>query len=140
LQSFELQERDAYLSFVKSTQELQMYLWKENQEFYEISKLIFPSSSLDEHSGYTDYEFLVQNLESKQLQNHASLEYYFQKQNILESEKRLKWQSFLPKLDFTYNFSIKKITNPIFFLCLIIISIRTETGDSHISETGKSRL
>jgi hypothetical protein len=46
LQSFELQERDAYLSFVKSTQELQMYLWKENQEFYEISKLIFPSSIL----------------------------------------------------------------------------------------------
>uniref|UniRef100_UPI0027DC370D TolC family protein n=1 Tax=uncultured Chryseobacterium sp. TaxID=259322 RepID=UPI0027DC370D len=73
-----------------------------------ISKLIFPSSGLDEHSGYTDYEFLVQNLESKQLQNHASLEYYFQKQNILESEKRLKWQSFLPKLDFTYNFFNKE--------------------------------
>lgn len=108
LQSFELQERDAYLNFVKSTQELQMYLWKENQQFYEISQLIFPSSDLDQHSGYTDYEFLVQDLEAKPLQDHASLEYYFQKQNILESEKRLKWQSFLPKLDFTYNFFNKE--------------------------------
>lgn len=108
LQSFELQERNAYLNFVKSTQELQMFLWKDKQELYEIAQLIFPSSSLDEHSGYSDYEFLLQNLESKLLQNHASLEYYLQKQNILESERRLKWQSFLPKIDFTYNFFNKE--------------------------------
>ncbi len=108
LQSFELQERDAYLSFVKSTQDLQMYLWKDNQELFEISQLIYPSSDLDEHSGYTDYEFLVQEVQAKQLENHASLEYYFQKRNILESERRLKWQSFLPKVDFTYNFFNKE--------------------------------
>ncbi|TDX84074.1 TolC family protein [Epilithonimonas xixisoli] len=108
LQSFELQERDAYLNFVKSTQDLQMFLWKDNQELFEISQLIFPSSNLDEHSGYSDYEFLVQDVQSKQLENHASLEYYLQKQNILESERRLKWQSFLPKIDFTYNFFNKE--------------------------------
>lgn len=112
LQSFELQERDAFLNFVKSTQDLQMFLWKENQEFYEISQLIFPSSSLDEHSGYSDYELLVENVKSRQLENHASLEYYFQKQNILESERRLKWQSFLPKIDFTYNFFNKENYRP----------------------------
>ena len=108
LQSFELQERNAYLNFVKSTQELQMFLWKDKQDLYEIAQLIFPSSSLDEHSGYSDYEFLVQNVQSRQVQNHASLEYYLQKQNILESERRLKWQSFLPKIDFTYNFFNKE--------------------------------
>ena len=112
LQSFELQERDAFLNFVKSTQDLQMFLWKENQEFYEISQLIFPSSSLDEHSGYNDYELLVENVRSRQVENHASLEYYFQKQNILESERRLKWQSFLPKIDFTYNFFNKENYRP----------------------------
>ncbi|MNK46010.1 Outer membrane efflux protein [compost metagenome] len=112
LQNFELQERDAYLSFVKSTQDLQMFLWKDNQELFEISQLIFPSSNLDEHSGYSDYEFLVQNVSERQLENHASLEYYFQKQNILESERRLKWQSFLPKLDFTYNFFNKENYQP----------------------------
>lgn len=108
LQSFELQERNAYLNFVKSTQELQMFLWKDKQDLYEIAQLVFPSSSLDEHSGYSDYEFLVQNVQSRQVQNHASLEYYLQKQNILESERRLKWQSFLPKIDFTYNFFNKE--------------------------------
>lgn len=112
LQNFELQERDAYLKFVKSTQDLQMFLWQDNQELFEISQLIFPSSNLDEHSGYSDYEFLVQNVSDKQLENHASLEYYFQKQNILESERRLKWQSFLPKLDFTYNFFNKENYQP----------------------------
>lgn len=112
LQSFELQERDAYLNFVKSTQDLQMFLWKDNQELFEISQLIFPSSNLDEHSGYSDYEFLVQDVQSKQLENHASLEYYLQKQNILESERRLKWQSFLPKVDFTYNFFNKENYQP----------------------------
>jgi len=100
------------LNFVKSTQDLQMFLWKENQEFYEISQLIFPSSSLDEHSGYNDYELLVENVRSRQVENHASLEYYFQKQNILESERRLKWQSFLPKIDFTYNFFNKENYRP----------------------------
>lgn len=108
LQSFELQERDSYLNFVKSTQELQMFLWKDKQDLYEIAQLIFPSSSLAEHSGYSDYEFLMQNVLSRQVQNHASLEYYVQKQNILESERRLKWQSFLPKIDFTYNFFNKE--------------------------------
>ena len=85
-----------------------MFLWKDKQDLYEIAQLIFPSSSLDEHSGYSDYEFLVQNVQSRQVQNHASLEYYLQKQNILESERRLKWQSFLPKIDFTYNFFNKE--------------------------------
>ena len=108
LQNFQLQERDAYLNFVKSTQDLQLYLWKDNQEIYEISQLIFPSTRLEEHSGYNDFEFLVQDVQSKQLNNHASLQYYFQKENILESERKLKWQSFLPKIDFTYNFFNKE--------------------------------
>jgi len=112
LQSFELQERDAYLNFVKSTQELQLFLWKDNQELFEISQPLFPSSDLNEHSGYTDYEFLVQNITARNPENHASVEYYVQKQNILESERRLKWQSFLPKLDFTYNFFNKENYKP----------------------------
>ena len=108
LQSFQLQEKESYLNFVKSTQDLQMFLWKDNEELYQISRLIFPASRLDEHTGYTDFEFLLQDVQSRQLNNHASLQYYFQKQNILESERRLKWQSFLPKIDFTYNFFNKE--------------------------------
>lgn len=108
LQSFELQQRDAFLSFVKSTQQIQLYLWKDNQQFYELSAMIYPSDNLAGHLAYSDFEFLINDVESRQINMHRSILYYNQKQNILESERRLKWQSFLPKVDFTYNFFNKE--------------------------------
>lgn len=108
LQSFELQQQEAYLNFVKNTQQLQMYLWNDNQEFYEISQLIFPSDRLTDHPAYSEFEFLIRDIENKRTDSHFSILYYNQKNNILESERRLKWQSFLPKLDFTYNFFNKE--------------------------------
>lgn len=108
LQSFELQQRDAFLTFVKTTQELQLFLWKENQQVYELSQMIYPSDDLTNNLAYTDFEFLINDVESRQISSHLSILYYNQKQNILESERRLKWQSFLPKIDFTYNFFNKE--------------------------------
>lgn len=108
LQNFELQQKEAYLNFVKATQQLQLFLWKDNQELYEISQLIYPSDDLSDHMAYSDFEFLLQNLQTKDIANHLSILYYIQKQNILESERKLKWQSFLPKIDFTYNFFNKE--------------------------------
>lgn len=108
LQSFELQQRDAFLSFVKSTQQIQLYLWKDDQQFYELSEMIYPSENLNEHLAYSDFEFLINDINSRQINMHRSILYYDQKQNILESERRLKWQSFLPKVDFTYNFFNKE--------------------------------
>lgn len=108
LQSFELQQRDAFLSFVKSTQQIQLYLWKDDQQFYELSEMIYPSENLNEHLAYSDFEFLINDINSRQISMHRSILYYDQKQNILESERRLKWQSFLPKVDFTYNFFNKE--------------------------------
>lgn len=108
LQSFELQQKDAFLNFVKSTQQLQLFLWKDNQQFYELSAIIYPSDNLEQHLAYNDFEFLIHDVEARQISSHQSILYYQQKQNILESERRLKWQSFLPKLDFTYNFFNKE--------------------------------
>lgn len=108
IQSFELQQRDAFLSFVKSTQQIQLYLWKDNQQFYELSEIIYPADNLAEHFAYSDFEFLIDDIKSRQINMHQSILYYNQKQNILESERRLKWQSFLPKVDFTYNFFNKE--------------------------------
>lgn len=108
LQSFELQQRDAFLSFVKSTQQIQLYLWKDDKQFYELSEMIYPSENLNEHLAYSDFEFLINDINSRQINSHRSILYYNQKQNILESERRLKWQSFLPKVDFTYNFFNKE--------------------------------
>ncbi|KQR91950.1 hypothetical protein ASG01_13190 [Chryseobacterium sp. Leaf180] len=108
LLSFQLQERDAFINFVKSTQNLQLYLWQDGQEFFPVAELIFPADNLEENPGYSDYEFLAEKIRTRNLDSNASLQYYFQKENILESEKRLKWQSFLPKIDFSYNFFNKE--------------------------------
>ncbi len=108
LQNFELQQRDAFLGFVKSTQQLQLFLWKDNQQFYELTEMIYPSDDLSNHTAYNDFEFLINDVASRQINAHFSILYYQQKQNILESERRLKWQSFLPKIDFTYNFFNKE--------------------------------
>ena len=37
-----------------------------------------------------------------------AINYYTQKNEFLEIDKKLKWQNFLPKLDFTYNFFNKE--------------------------------
>ncbi len=108
LQSFELQQKEAYLNFVKNTQQLQLFLWKENREIYEISQLFYPADHLSDHTAYSDFEFLLQEIKTKETTNHWSVQYYTQKHHILESERKLKWQSFLPKFDFTYNFFNKE--------------------------------
>ncbi|MDQ1097508.1 MULTISPECIES: TolC family protein [Chryseobacterium] len=108
LQSFQLQERDAFLNFVKSTQDLQLFLWKDNQEMYDMTAMIYPADRMHNSEAYSNFEMLVQHMEAQDPDRHLSVLYYFQKGNILESEKRLKWQSFLPKLDFTYNFFNKE--------------------------------
>ncbi len=108
LQSFQLQERDAFLNFVKSTQDLQLFLWKDNQEMYDMTAMIYPADNTLNSEAFSNFEMLVQAMDTQNPNRHLSVLYYFQKGNILESERRLKWQSFLPKLDFTYNFFNKE--------------------------------
>lgn len=108
LQSFQLQERDAFLNFVKSTQDLQLFLWKDNQEMYDMTAMIYPADNTANSEAFSNFEMLVQTMDTQNPDRHLSVLYYFQKGNILESERRLKWQSFLPKLDFTYNFFNKE--------------------------------
>lgn len=102
LQSFEIQEKEAYLQFVKNTQDLQMFLWKENQQLYELTINIVPADRLNAHRGYADFEFLLSKVQQNNLQNHASFQFYTQKNRILDSERRLKFQSLLPKVDLSY--------------------------------------
>lgn len=108
LQSFELQQQDALLKFIKATQELSLYLWTEGQQPYDITQIIFPSDSLINAEAYTDFGTLLLQIEQQAMSRHAALQFYFQKNKILESERRLKQQSLLPKLDVTYNFFNKE--------------------------------
>ncbi len=115
LQSFEIEQKDAYIEFVKATQQLSLFLWRENQQPYDVAQLIIPSETLTNNVAYSNYLTLIAEIDSASLSNHASVLYYFQKQQILESERRLKFQSLLPKVDFTYNFFNKENYRTDFF-------------------------
>ncbi|RZK39461.1 MAG: TolC family protein [Pedobacter sp.] len=115
LQSFELEQKDAYLQFVKATQELSLFLWKENQQPYDILEGIIPTETLFSNAAYQDYAQLLVQLNGQPLSNHASVTYYLRKQEFLESERRFKFQSLLPKIDFTYNFFNKENYRSDFF-------------------------
>lgn len=108
LQSFELQLQDAYLKFVKATQELSLFMWTKDREPYNLDAVVTPADNLVENHSYQNYNSLLAELEAQSLNQHAAVQYYNQKQYILESERRLKQQSLLPKLDFTYNFFNKE--------------------------------
>lgn len=115
LQNFELNQTNAYLEFVKATQQLSLFLWQENQQPYNTSQLIIPSESLGENVAYQNYLQLLTEVDKALVSNHSSLLFYFRKQDILESERRLKFQSLLPKVDLTYNFINKENYRSNFF-------------------------
>jgi outer membrane protein TolC len=108
LRGFELQQQEANLQFVKATLELSLFLWKDNLQPYEITQPIVPEDNLSSSKAYGRYTSVLQQLYTRNINSHLSLIYYQQKQNFLEIERRLKFQSLLPKLDLTYNFLNKR--------------------------------
>ena len=108
LQSFELQMEEAYLKYVKATFELSLFLWKKDGRPYEIDSLFYPAENLTSSRANKEYVATLSQIQNKVTYQHATVQYYLQKQELLESQKKLKWQSFLPKLDFTYNFLNKE--------------------------------
>jgi outer membrane protein TolC len=108
LRGFELQQQEAYLQFVKATLDLSLFLWKDNLQPYEITQPIVPVDNLSSSDAYGSYSSVIQQLYSRDITTHLSLIYYQQKNNFLTIERRLKFQSLLPKLDLTYNFLNKR--------------------------------
>ncbi|MCH5716826.1 TolC family protein [Niabella hibiscisoli] len=103
-----MQLQDAYLKFVKATQQLSLFMWTKDREPYELNAAVAPAENLIENNAYQNYSTLLAALETQPLNQHAAVQYYTRKQRVLESERRLKQQSLLPKLDFTYNFFNKE--------------------------------
>jgi outer membrane protein TolC len=93
---------------VKATLELSLFLWKDNLQPYEISQPLAPGDSLNSSNAYGSYLSLIQQIYSRDVNSHLSLIYYQQKEKFLATERRLKFQSLLPKVDLTYNFLNKE--------------------------------
>lgn len=108
LQNFELQMEEAYLKYLKATLELSLFLWKEDGNPYDLNNLIYPTENVTNSRANEEYLKTISQIQENMPAQHVSVQYYLQKQILLESQKKLKWQSFLPKLDFTYNFLNKE--------------------------------
>ncbi|MFD2904831.1 TolC family protein [Sphingobacterium anhuiense] len=108
LQNYELEQQDAYLQFVSATQKLSVYLWEEDLKPYPVTEGLIPSERLQNNTDDTQYTDLLAQVDAHTLNGHASVRYYDEKGKILESERRLKLQSLLPKIDFSYNFYNKE--------------------------------
>ncbi|MCB0698789.1 MAG: TolC family protein [Chitinophagales bacterium] len=99
LQTYQLLESEAWVSFQNAGLELANYMWLENSTPTRWSDRVVP------HSDVLEGSFSVSNIPSLEvlltdaLSRHPKLDAMRFKIDVLETERRLQFQSFLPKLD-----------------------------------------
>jgi outer membrane protein TolC len=104
LQSFQQMREEAWLKFRKSSLELSTFLWLPNNQPVYLTEKVLPDTLW---SKQTLTQFNVADLSqwlTNTLNNHPKLQVIDYKIQALEVERRLKFQSLLPKADFKYNF------------------------------------
>jgi outer membrane protein TolC len=82
---------------------LSVYLWQENNTPQELSSEVQPAEVVNEFAWLADFDLDLNSLLEKAYANHPNLSAYQFKIEGLQVEKKLKFQSLLPKLDVTYN-------------------------------------
>jgi outer membrane protein TolC len=102
LQSFQYMENANWLAFQSAGLELSAYLWKTNDEPYNLPETVIPQSGWENETNINNFQLSLPELESMAAKNHPDLQVYGFKLDILQIEKKLKYQDLLPKLDFTY--------------------------------------
>jgi outer membrane protein TolC len=103
LQSFELMKKQAWLDLQTTSLDLSVYLWTENAEPYDLPDDIIPAEDLQLLPIDIAPVPELNTLLDAALKNHPELVQYNYKLAILDIEKRLKFQEFLPSANFRYN-------------------------------------
>jgi outer membrane protein TolC len=80
-----------------------VYLWQENNTPQELSPEVQPAEVVNEFAWLADFDLDLNSLLEKAYANHPDLSAYQFKIEGLQVERKLKFQSLLPKLDVTYN-------------------------------------
>lgn len=96
VQTLAFQKNVVYTDFVKSGLELSAYLWKEDGNYYDLPNDVMPSPTVAAEN------FSLNDLLT-QAYNHPVLIQYGYKLSSLAIERKLKFQSLLPKADLKYN-------------------------------------
>ena len=102
-QSFQLQENSKWLEFQNAGLNLSLYLWKNENEPYEIPTSVIPNQNWESEIDNSLYNINIQELTEKAATNHPNNLVYTYKLNALEIDKKLKFQELLPKVDLKYN-------------------------------------
>ncbi len=103
LQTFEAIQNDALLNFKNEGIELSQFLWRENNEAFLLPETVLPLEGWENERTIANFDLVFNDLLSTAQQLHPELLLYGQKLDVLDVDRRLKFQELLPKLDFTYN-------------------------------------
>ncbi len=104
LQNFQQLREEAWLNFRKSTLDVSTFLWLPNEQPAYLSKNVLPDTI------WATRDFTKLNVDelsqwlTQTISNHPKLQMIDFKMQALEIERRLKFQSLLPKADLKYNF------------------------------------
>jgi outer membrane protein TolC len=102
-QNFEFQKNEARLIFQNEGVELNVFLWKQNNEPYQLPPFVVPQSGWENETNIQQFSLKIDELLMSPAQFHPALELYAQKSKVLDIDKKMKFQELLPKLDFKYN-------------------------------------
>jgi outer membrane protein TolC len=104
LQNFQFLASEAQYRWLATGLELSNFLWLENEQPFQLPPNIIPDTAW----GVLNLnQYPVPSLEealNSAKDDHPKIQELNQKIEVLEAERRLKFQSFLPSLNFNYNF------------------------------------
>ena len=103
LLNFQLLRSDAYLAFINEGYALSNFLWTEETQPYIIPSGLEPPAALLARDPQSLSLMPLEELLTSAQQLHPKLRIFDYKLDYLEVERRLKFQSLLPKLDLKYN-------------------------------------
>lgn len=102
LQNFQFLLNESLMNFQNESIALNAFLWQENDVPVEIPLDVTPFGSLDDIGVIARFDINLDNLILQARQLHPELRIYNQKLNVLELDRKIKFQEILPKLDFNY--------------------------------------
>lgn len=104
LQSFQYLKNESWLEFQNAGLELSAYLWAKNNQPYQLPEEVIVAVGWDSETSVSGFNTSLPDLLATAQKSHPYLKVYDYKLDILDIDKKLKFQDLLPKVDFSYNF------------------------------------
>jgi outer membrane protein TolC len=103
LLQFKFQQTEAFMDFTNSTFRLSNFLWSENENPVIINKEVKPAIIPEKADPFARAYMPLDEMLVLAQSNHPKLRMYNSKIDILEVERKLKFQSVLPTVNLKYN-------------------------------------